>query len=50
MSKLLVKPKGDAKQALARNGKARVKAKVGYRPKFGVARTKTDKLTLVKKR
>jgi hypothetical protein len=47
---LLVKPKGSVKRALDRKGRAAVKAKVTYRPRFGLSRTKTKKLTLVKKR
>ena len=48
--KLSVKPRGKVKRTLSQEGNAAVKAKVTYTPKFGVARTKTKKLTLVKKR
>ena len=48
-TKLNVKPKGKAKKQLNKKGKAKVKAKVSYKPTGGSSRTKTKKLKLKKR-
>ena len=47
--KLLVKARGKAKKALAKKGKAKVKASVGFTPLGGSGGSQTKTLTLKKK-
>jgi hypothetical protein len=47
--RLKVKPKGKAKEKLADEGKAKVRAAVTYTPDGGDPNTKSKKITLAKK-
>jgi len=48
--KLLVKPKGKARQKLGNNGKAKVKAEVTYTPDGGDPNTKSKRVKLARRR
>ena len=47
--KLQVKPKGKARKALNRKGKAKVKAEVTYTPEGGEPNTGSKKIKLIKR-
>ncbi len=48
--KLTIKPTGRARKSLARNGKAKVKAKFKFKPEGGKAKTATRTVKLIRKR